>query len=113
MARYLKPQECGNRCGVRRMAVTDREGRGLVFFGDELSVNILSWTPHELENARHLHELPEIYETVVRVALGQLGVGGDDSWGAPVHPEYHLPADRDLHLRFRFRGTAAHDDKGV
>ena len=105
MARYLKPQECGNRCGVRRMAVTDRSGCGLAFFGDELSVSVLPWTPHEIENARHLHELPENHDTIVRVALMQRGVGGDDSWGAPVHPEYHLPAGQPLHLRFCFRGT--------
>ena len=109
MARYLKPQECGSRCGVRHMAVTDKAGRGLVFFGDELSVSALPWTPHEIENARHLHELPENHDTIVRVALMQRGVGGDDSWGAPVHPEYHLPADQPLHLRFCFRGMT----KGV
>lgn len=104
LARYLVPQECGNRCGVRWAEVKDRRGRGLLFFGDELSVNVLPYTPHELENAAHPNELPPAHYTVVRVALQQMGVGGDDSWGARTHPEYLLPAEKDLSLRFCFRG---------
>jgi beta-galactosidase len=26
------------------------------------------------------------------VDYGQMGVGGDDSWGAPTHAEFMLPA---------------------
>ena len=104
LSRYLVPQECGNRCGVRWIRVTDRRGRGMEFFGDELSVNVLPYTPHELENADHPFELPAVHHTVVRVALQQMGIGGDDSWGAKTHPEYLLPAESDLCLRFGFRG---------
>ena len=104
MARYLVPQECGNRCGVRWARVVDRYGRGMEFSGDELSFSALPWTPHELENAAHDYELPEVHYTVVRAALGQMGVGGDNSWGAKTHPEYLLPAGKDLELRFAFRG---------
>ena len=104
MARYLVPQECGNKCGVRWIRTVDRKGRGMEFFGDELSVNVLPYTPHELENAEHPYELPEIHYTVVRVALQQMGIGGDDSWGARTHPEYLLPADQDLSFSFYFRG---------
>ncbi len=104
LARYLVPQECGNHCGVRWAKVTDRRGRGMLFFGDELSVNVLPYTPHELENARHAWELPPVNYSVVRVALQQMGVGGDDTWGARTHPEYLLPAGQDLELSFCFRG---------
>ncbi len=104
LSRYLVPQECGNRCGVRWLQVTDRRGRGMEFSGDELSVNVLPYTPHELENAAHPYELPRVHYTVVRVAMGQMGVAGDDSWGARTHPEYLLPAEQDLLFRFRFRG---------
>ena len=104
MAHYPVPQECGNRCGVRWLTVTDESGHGLRFSGENLSVNVLPWTPHEVENALHEHELPPVYYTVVRVALQQMGVGGDDSWGAEVHPEYLLPAGKDLTFRFRFKG---------
>ena len=104
MARYLVPQECGNKCGVRWAKVVDRRGRGMEFSGDELSFSALPWTPHELENAAHDYELPEVHYTVVRVALQQMGVGGDNSWGAQTHPEYLLPKNKDLTFTFRFKG---------
>ena len=104
LSRYLVPQECGNRCGVRWAKVTDRKGRGIEFFGDDLSVSVLPYTPHELENADHAYELPEIQYTVVRVSLQQMGIGGDDSWGAQTHPEYLLPAGQPLSFSFCFRG---------
>ena len=34
----------------------------------------------------------------LRVLAAQMGVGGDDSWMSPVHPQYHIPADKPLHL---------------
>ena len=103
-ARYPVPQECGNHCGVRCLSLTDRKGRGVKFFGDDLSVSVLPWTPHEIENAAHAYELPPVHYSVVRVALQQMGVGGDDSWGAETHPEYLLPAEKDLSFSFCFRG---------
>lgn len=108
MARYLVPQESGNHCGVRWLRALDIRGRGMEFAalpGQELSVSILPWTPHEIECAEHVHELPPVRHTVVRCALMQMGVGGDDSWGARTHPEYLLPAEKDLHLEFVFRGV--------
>lgn len=104
MARYLVPQESGNKCGVRYAKVVDRKGRGMEFFGDGLSVNVLPYTPRELENAAHSYELPEVHYTVVRVAMQQMGVAGDDSWGAKTHPEFLLPAEEDLKFTFCFRG---------
>jgi beta-galactosidase len=104
LARYLVPQESGGHCGVRWAKVVDRKGRGMLFEGDGMFFSALPWTPHELENASHAYELPEAHYTVVRAALGQMGVGGDDSWGAKTHPEYLLPANKDLSFTFRFRG---------
>ena len=104
MAKYLVPQECGNKVGVRYAKVTDDRGRGLLFSGDELSFSALPYTPHELENAAHPYEQPQVHYTVVRVALAQMGVGGDDSWGAWVHPEYHIDVTKPLEFTFRFRG---------
>ena len=105
LAHYPRPQETGNRCGVRFLQVLDRKGRGMEFSGDSLSVNVLPWTPHELENAAHEYELPPVHYTVVRPALQQMGVGGDDSWGAETHPEYLLPKEQDLRFTFCFRGV--------
>lgn len=104
LAEYLVPQECGNHTGVRRISVTDNKGRGVCFTGNDLSVNVLPYTPHELENAMHVHELPPIYYTVVRIALKQMGVAGDDSWGARTHEEYLLDASNKFVLSFDFKG---------
>ena len=104
MAAYLVPQECGNKCGVRWAEVTDNSGIGLMFEGDEVSFSALPYTPHELENAAHVYELPPVHNTIVRVAKEQLGVGGDDSWGAPVLPQYHIDVTERLEFDFRFRG---------
>ena len=72
MTKSLRPRECGNKCGVRYAEITNDKGQGMRFFGDELSFNALPYTPHELENAAHANELPEVHYTVVRVAKEQL-----------------------------------------
>ena len=108
MAKYIVPQECGAKQQVRWASVTDRSGYGMFFEMDEKSgpmmFSALPWTPHEMENAKHPYELPEVHYTVVRAALGQMGVGGDDSWGAYTHPEYLLNADEKMEFSFAFRG---------
>ena len=104
MAAYLKPQECGNKTGVRWAKVTDSRGRGMLFAGEEMSFSALPYTPHELEAAAHSYELPPVHHTIVRCQLAQMGVGGDDSWGARTHPEYLLPDQGELEFRFSFRG---------
>lgn len=104
MAQYLVPQECGNKVGVRWASVTDRKGRGMLFTGNDLSFSALPYTPHEIENARHAFELPQVHYTVVRVAKQQMGVGGDDTWGAQTHPEYLIDAKGKMEFTFSFKG---------
>lgn len=99
---YLWPQECGNREGVRELRVTDDRGRGLCVaaVGQPLSVSVLPYCVTELYAARHQDELPPPCYTYLDVALARMGVGGDDSWGAPVPPEHQIPSDRPLTLSF-------------
>ena len=104
VAKYLVPQECGNKVGVRYAKVTDEQGNGILFEGDNISFSALPYTPHELENAMHDYELPRINHTVIRVSKAQMGVGGDDSWGARVHPEFLLNADKGIEFDFSFKG---------
>ncbi len=108
LAAYLVPQECGNKEDVRYAEVTDEKGRGLRFEMTEqngpFSFSALPYTPHELENARHPYELPEVHHTILRIEKSQMGVGGDDSWGAKTHPEYLLDASRRLEFNFAFQG---------
>ncbi|MCL2034364.1 MAG: DUF4981 domain-containing protein [Oscillospiraceae bacterium] len=104
MAKYLTPQECGNKVGVRYAKLTDNTGRGFVFTGDGMEFSALPYTPHELENAMHDYELPQVHYTVVRAIMRQMGIAGDNSWGALTHEEYLLPADMELAFSFCFRG---------
>ena len=100
MTPYLVPQECGNRTGVRWAEVTDFRGRGLRFTGDGMEFNALPWTAHEIENAAHGNELPRRQYTVIRAALYQMGVGGDDSWGSRTHDEYLVDVSHPLSFCF-------------
>ncbi|MCI7129494.1 MAG: DUF4981 domain-containing protein [Lachnospiraceae bacterium] len=104
MAAYLVPQECGNKTEVRWAKVTDNRGRGLLFSGDRMNFSALPYTPHELENAAHPFELPPVYYTVIRAAGAQMGVGGDDSWGAQTHPEYLLDVSGRMEFTFDMKG---------
>lgn len=88
---YLKPQESGNKVGVRWLTLTNDEGRGLMIKGlPELEVNAIPYTSEELENCSHYHKLPESGKTVLSLNYRQMGVGGDDSWGARTHQEYQI-----------------------
>lgn len=92
---YLKPQECGNKIGVRWAKIYGEDGTGLKITGmPTIEFNALPYLPEELEQASHMYKLPESDKTVVRVNFKQMGVGGDDSWGQKTHPEFTLYADQ-------------------
>lgn len=118
MTRYLVPQECGNRTGVRWAKVTNRRGHGLLFTAENgsapmngqsgniqvMNFSALPYTPAEIENVLHHTELPPVHYTVVRASLAQMGVAGDDSWGARTPQEDLLDNTKPLHFAFRIRG---------
>ena len=105
LAPYLRPQESGAHMGVRIAVITDDRKHGLLIKGDSLMVSALPFRPSEIENADHYFDLPEIHYTYVRVGLAQMGVGGDDSWGARVHPQYMIDNKKALKLEFSFKGV--------
>lgn len=100
---YLVPQEVGNRTGVRWVEVTDDYGKGLVFTAVDRSFesSVIPYSAYELDNATHQEELPDSHFTWIRLLAGQMGVGGDNSWGAPVQECYWLPAEQPLEVSFR------------
>ncbi|MBQ8518035.1 MAG: DUF4981 domain-containing protein [Agathobacter sp.] len=65
-------QEYENICGVRFAEVMNHAECGMCFFGDAMSFSALPYTPHELENAANDSKLPEVQNTVIRVALSDV-----------------------------------------
>jgi beta-galactosidase len=102
---YIRPQENGNKTDVRWAALTGRDGVGLLVSGEPLlEVNASHFTPEDLSNgARHDYQLTPRDAVVLRVNHRQMGVGGDNSWGAHTHDEYKLFADRDYTYTYRLR----------
>ena len=101
---YLMPQECGNRTGIRWAEITDARGQGLKLWLNGGEFSALPWTPHEIENAAHGCELPPVNYTVLKMSAQQMGIAGDDSWGARTHPEYLLDVTKPLCFKFSFKG---------
>ncbi|OUP48082.1 hypothetical protein B5F18_11795 [Lachnoclostridium sp. An181] len=82
---YLNPQENGNKTDVRYIILKTKEGRGLKISGEiPFEISALPYTSHEMENAANINCLPISQSTVLGVYAKKSGVGGDDSWGAPV-----------------------------
>lgn len=104
---YPRPQETGNKSDVRWMSLTNGDGIGLrvTAVGDLLSCSAWPFAQSDLDyrtgrgtSASGL--VPPVsghqYDVVPRGFVTwnidhlQMGVGGDDSWGAPVHEAYQL-----------------------
>ncbi|WP_326662383.1 glycoside hydrolase family 2 TIM barrel-domain containing protein [Streptomyces canus] len=102
---YIRPQENGNKTDVRWAALTGRDGVGLLVSGEPLlEVNASHFTPEDLSNGvRHDYQLTPRDAVVLRVNHRQMGVGGDNSWGAHTHDEYKLFANRDYSYTYRLR----------
>ncbi|MBO4459006.1 MAG: DUF4981 domain-containing protein [Butyrivibrio sp.] len=102
-AAYLVPQESGMRTGVRFATITDRRGRGLRIEGDNLYLSVSNHSPHELECVTHPNELAPVFRTYIRVGLAQMGVAGDDTWGALPYPEHMIDNSKPLSLKFSMK----------
>jgi len=91
---YVRPQENGNKTDVRWVAFTNKANVGLLAVGMPL-LYVCAWpyTMEDLEQAKHIHELPRCDTITVNLDYKQMGVGGDDGWTerARPHPEYRLP----------------------
>jgi beta-galactosidase len=98
---YIEPQETGNRTDTRWVTFTDDRGFGFKATGMPM-LSFSAWPFHmsELEHEkvpvnighRHPSEIIPSDDITVNLDYRQMGVGGDDSWGAPVHKEFSLPA---------------------
>jgi beta-galactosidase len=88
---YIVPQETGNKCDVRWMAIVNKNQQGLMIIGDKpLSMSASTWSVEELDNLHHYWQLTPTHKIEVNMDALQRGVGGDNSWGADVHEIYRL-----------------------
>ncbi|MGL6120641.1 MAG: glycoside hydrolase family 2 TIM barrel-domain containing protein, partial [Fusobacteriaceae bacterium] len=96
LSQYVIPQECGNHTDVRWFTITDKSGMGLKITSENMEFSALPYTAHELESAYHHADLPKVNYTVLNINKIQMGVGGDDSWGATTHEEYLINSEKAL-----------------
>ena len=100
---YLKPQECGNRTGIRYATLVGKK-KAVTFVAEPvMEFNASHYLPLEIENAWHKKELPQSDKTIVRAIARQQGVGGYDSWGAKAEDKYLNKTDRTYRLKFQMR----------
>ncbi|WP_312875652.1 glycoside hydrolase family 2 TIM barrel-domain containing protein [Paenibacillus planticolens] len=87
---YLMPQENGSRYGTEWLLVTNALGMGLKIDGDrEFSFNAAHYTPEQLEEAGHPHELTKRKETILHLDYKMSG-SGSNSCGPDLLPAYRL-----------------------
>ena len=106
---YTEPTESGNKVDVRWVALTNDKGVGLLAIGmPYLSVNALHYTSEDLttdgrQGPSHTYEIRHHDEVYLNLDYRQMGVGGDNSWGARPHPEFLLPGNEKYAYSFAIR----------
>lgn len=94
---YGRPQESGSRGDVRWMAIANAQGTGILVIGvPEIEASALNILQEDLDEGqrkvnRHASDVRRRPLTEVRLDWHQMGVGGDDSWGARTHEQYTIP----------------------
>lgn len=94
---YVRAQETANKCDVRWFTLASKAGAGIRVEGAEpLSVSAwnfpqddLLYVPSTIEH-RHGGCVDKKDMVWVNIDHLQMGVGGDNAWGAMVHPEYTI-----------------------
>ena len=97
---YVRPQETANKSDVRWCALLNASGDGILVVGKQ-PLNVSAWN-FPLQDIRHVS--PNIERkhggsirkqdmVWLNIDLQQMGVGGDNSWGAQTHPEYTITPD--------------------
>ncbi|MBK1875347.1 glycoside hydrolase family 2 TIM barrel-domain containing protein [Pelagicoccus mobilis] len=94
---YVRPQENGNRTGVRWLCLEDSEDGEVRIDGDQhLSVSVWPWSAENLHEAKHPYDLVYQGYNTVNIDLVQAGVGGNDSWSpkSQAIEKYRIPSGK-------------------
>jgi beta-galactosidase len=95
---YIRPQENGNKCDVRWMKLMDSRGNGLTFSSDGLiEFTVQHYRPEDItqetrSSGMHSVDVPKRKMIGINLDLFQMGVGGNNSWGARPIEKYRYPA---------------------
>jgi beta-galactosidase len=92
---YILPQEHGNKCDVRWMALHDGAGHGvrLAAAGRLMEASASHFTAADLYAAKHTTDLTPRPEVQVNLDYGQRGLG-TASCGPDTLPQYRIPAGK-------------------
>lgn len=103
---YVRPQENGNRADVRWFTLTNKQKKGLLITSEgSYYLNFSAWpySMEDLENAKHIHELPTRDFITVNIDYDQKGVGGDWPAIALTHEEFKLEKKTAYYYAFRIK----------
>ncbi len=95
---YVRPQENGYKTDVRWFELRNENGMGLKISGDPvigfstLHNPIEDFDMEDLNDYRHTNDIVKKDGVFICTDLKQMGVGGDDSWGAQPMEKYQIPA---------------------
>ncbi len=112
---YVRPQETGNKCHVRWLALYNNDKSGMMVVGKPtISASVFQFPYEDLYyNAeKNLHGSIDVKPKdliTLNIDYRQMGVGGDNSWGARPHPEYTLDL-KDYSYSFRLVPFSDSDD---
>lgn len=93
---YVRPQENNYHTDLRRFALTNDAGLGLMAVGSPVfSGSALPWAMEDLDDGdnkdqRHITDVPAKDFVEWMIDYKQMGAGGDDSWGARPWNKYLL-----------------------
>ena len=97
---YIEPGEQGYRTGTRWLRIGGVEINAL---NAPFGFNVWPYPQTMLEGKKHQWELSEADELTVNIDAVQMGVGGDNSWGARPHDQY-MPGAGVYKLSFVVKG---------
>ncbi len=115
---YIRPQENGYRTDVRWLSLSNGKGQGLLIVGEplvcfsahhnkredftSLQRNYSERLKNPAQYNRHTVDVVPKDMVSLYIDLGQMGVGGDNSWGAQTHSEYRIEG-KSYSYRFRLK----------
>ncbi|MGB5435764.1 MAG: beta-galactosidase small subunit, partial [Maribacter sp.] len=93
---YIRPQENGNRCDVRRVSFRSASGEGIEVYAPKT----FDFSAHHQYNAdfdagdakqqRHTFDIVKRDLVNINIDYKQMGVGGDNSWGLMALDKYQI-----------------------